>query len=206
MIVNAQRSTDTSEGSLLAPMVAYIKSHGGGRVYAGLSNNWGQEFRVGYVPVYKYLEGQDVDLMTYVVPTLSLMLDAEADFDQDNPADYAIFGVRYLVMPTGMAPPVPAQSVMVEGPYALWQLPTTGYVELVQVTATISADRADIASRSQAFLATLAANEAWTVSWPGLPSPPPVPSWAGSGAPAPTAPGTVHEVTADLARGGSAPR
>jgi len=38
--------------------------------------------------VFKYLLSQGVDEMTYVVPSLSLMLDAEADFDEDNPADY----------------------------------------------------------------------------------------------------------------------
>jgi hypothetical protein len=201
VVIDAQRGIDTSEGSLLAPMVSYIKSHGGGRVYAGLPSNWGQQFRVGYVPVYKYLEGQDVDLMTYVVPTLSLMLDPEAAFDQDNPADYALFGIHYLIMPTGMSPPVPAQSVMVKGGYSLWQLPTTGYVELVQVTATMSADRSNIGSRSLAFLETLAPNEDWTVTWPGLTRPPPVPTSANAGAATPSPPGTVHEVDADLARG-----
>ena len=108
---------------MLAPLVSYIKAHGQGRVYAGLPSNWGSTFRVGYVPVFKYLLSQDVDEMTYVVPSLSLMLDAEADFDEDNPADYPLFGVRYLVLPAGMPVPVPAQEVMARGNYVLWQVP-----------------------------------------------------------------------------------
>ena len=69
---------------------------------------WGQEFTVGYVPVYKYIESQDIDEVAYTVPSLSLMLDPEIEFDEDDPADYALFGVRYMLLPTGMAPPVPA--------------------------------------------------------------------------------------------------
>ena len=88
-------------------MVAYIKQHGGGRTYAGLSSNWGQSFTVGLVPVYKYLESQDVDEATYLVPTLSLMLDPETNFDEDNPADYALFGIRYILLPTGTELPGP---------------------------------------------------------------------------------------------------
>ena len=45
----------------------------------------------------------------YTVPSLSLMLDPEIEFDEDDPADYALFGVRYMLLPTGMNCPVPAQ-------------------------------------------------------------------------------------------------
>ena len=125
-----QRQADATQGRMLAPLVSYIKAHGQGRVYAGLSSNWGSTFRVGYVPVFKYLLSQGVDEMTYVVPSLSLMLDAEADFDEDNPADYPLFGVRYLILPAGMPAPVPAQEVMARGNYVLWQVPSVGYVSL----------------------------------------------------------------------------
>ena len=58
--IQTQRAGDKSQGALIAPLIAYIKQHGGGRTYAGLSSNWGQSFTVGLVPVYKYLETQDV--------------------------------------------------------------------------------------------------------------------------------------------------
>ena len=192
-----QRQADATQGRMLAPLVAYIKAHGQGRVYAGLSSNWGSSFRVGYVPVFKYLLSQDVDEMTYVVPSLSLMLDAEADFDELNPADYPLFGVRYLVLPAGMPAPVPAQEVMARGNYVLWEVASSGYVSLVEVTGSITADRADIATRFLAYLDELGPNQDWAVRWPGLP----VPASAVALGPSPPAPGVVDSVRPDLAAG-----
>jgi hypothetical protein len=199
VVTAVQRHSDATEGKMLAPLIAYVKAHGQGRAYAGLPNNWGQTFRVGYVPVYKYLESQDVDEMTYVVPSLSLMLDAEADFDEDNPADYPIFGIRYLLLPAGLATPVPAREVMVKGNYALWQITSNGYVDLVQLTGTVAEDRADIGSRSLAFLEELAPHEDWAVKWPGRPAPGGAPGVPGAPGPGPL--GVVDSVGADLSKG-----
>jgi hypothetical protein len=196
-----QRHADATEGRMVAPLVAYIKAHGQGRVYAGLSSNWGSSFRVGYVPVFKYLLSQDVDEMTYVVPSLSLMLDAEADFDEDNPADYPLFGVRYLLLPAGMSTPVPAREVLEDGDYALWQVASSGYVSLVQVTGVISADRADIGSRFGAFLDEVGPHQEWAVRWPGLAVPTGVPASAPLVGTSPPAPGVVDGVQPNLPAG-----
>ena len=126
--IDAQRTADATDGALLEPLLRYLTNHGNGRVYAGQSSNWGQKLLVGYVPVYKYLVTQDVEESTYLVPTSSLMLGAEADFDVGNPADYSLFGIRYLLLPTGMSAPVPAREVMVSGTYSLWRLDQSGAV------------------------------------------------------------------------------
>ncbi len=170
--IQTQRTGDESEGGVIAPLIAYIKQHGGGRTYAGLSSNWGQSFTVGLVPVYKYLESEDIDQVTYLVPTLSLMLDPETNFDEVNPADYVLFGIRYILLPTGASSPVPAQQVMARGPYSLWQIGNNGYVHPVEVTGSLSADRADVGSQSLDLLYELGPNEDWSVRWPGLPHPP----------------------------------
>jgi Bacterial membrane protein YfhO len=198
--INVQRAGDRTEGAMIAPLIAYIKQHGGGRTYAGLSSNWGQSFTVGLVPVYKYLESQDVDQVTYVVPTLSLMLDPETDFDEDNPVDYTLFGIRYILLPAGAGSPVPAKQVMVDGPYALWQISSNGYVVPLQVTGSLSANRADIGSQSFDLLYELGTGEDWSVKYPGLPKPPPSSRiGAVSGAAAPT--GTVDSTRARLPDG-----
>ena len=173
--ISYQRSEDATEGAEIAPLLGYIKDHGGGRTYAGQAINWGQGFTVGYVPVYKYIQGQDIDEMAYSVPSLSLMLDPEIEFDEDDPADYAVFGIRYMLLPTGMEAPVPAQRALVDGNYSLWVIASNSYVDLVQVTGTLSADRADIGSKSQVFMDMLEANQDWAVQWAGA-SPPPAPS------------------------------
>jgi hypothetical protein len=196
-----QRRADATQGRMLAPLVAYIKAHGQGRVYAGLSSNWGSTFRVGYVPVFKYLLSQDVDEMTYIVPSLSLMLDAEGDFDEDNPADYPLFGVRYLLLPAGMSTPVPAREVMANGNYTLWQVASSGYVSLVQVTGVVSADRADIGSRFGVFLDEVGPHQEWAVRWPGLAAPSGVPAGTAPLGTSPLGPGVVDGVQADLPAG-----
>lgn len=196
-VIYAQRQADITEGAAVAPIISYIKRHGGGRVYAGLGSNWGQSFTLGFVPLYKYLESQDVDEMTYVVPSLSLMLDPEAGFDENNPADFPIFGTRYILLPYGMSAPVPARRVIVSGVFALWAIRQSGYTTTVRVDGVIKADRADVGSRSLGFLATVALNQDLAVDWPGLPAPK-VPAPARATA---TAPGTVNYVNARLGRG-----
>lgn len=199
--ISVQRAADVTDGAEIGPLITYIKTHGGGRTYAGQSINWGQDFTVGYVPVYKYLESQDVDEVAYTVPSLSLMLDPSIEFDDDNPADYAIFGVRYILLPTGMDAPVPAQRVVVDGSYSLWEIASNSYVDLVQVTGSLSADRADIGSESLVFLEMLSPNQDWSVKWPGMTPPPaaPVPAVrAQLGVPSP---GTVDSAQASPPEG-----
>ncbi len=199
-VVRAQHSADKSDGAELAPLVAYVKAHPAGRVYAGLSSNWGNHFMVGYVPVFKYLVTKDVDEMVYMVPTLSLMLGPEAEFDQSNPADYALFGVGYILLPVGTAPPVPATQVMTRGPYSLWRVAGSGYAELVRVTGNMVADRADVGTQSLGLLQGLAPGEDLSVRYPGGPPPaqPQVPSAPPLGI---APPGQILSETPDLANG-----
>ena len=106
--------------------ISYIKRHGQGRTYAGLPTNWGMTFTVGAVPVFKYLESQDVDEIGYTLRTASLMTDPEYLFHQSNPSDFILFGVRYLILPVGMPPPVFASSVMQRGSFLLGRSSRTG--------------------------------------------------------------------------------
>ncbi|MGH9106603.1 MAG: YfhO family protein, partial [Acidimicrobiales bacterium] len=201
--ISAQRAADATDAPMLAPLVHYVERHQVGRSYAGLPGNWGRQFLVGSVPVYKYLEADGVDEMAYMVPTSSLMLGPEAYFDQAVPVDYALFGIRYLFLPTGMSPPVPAQVVMADGPYSLWEIPTDRYAELVHVTGTLPENRADVGSRSEALLRALPAGQDWAVQWPGSPAPPPARSPAlGAGVNASAVPdGAVGHIDARLVDG-----
>ena len=97
--IAAQRRADDTEGAELDRLIAVIKRDGGGRTYAGMPSNWGQDFTVGTVPVFKYLESRDVDEVGYTLRTASLMTDPEYFFDDRNPADYRLFGIRYLILP-----------------------------------------------------------------------------------------------------------
>ena len=150
--IDRQRAADSHQGATMAPIVDRIRRSADGRVYAGSPDNWGERFSVGAVPVFKYLESEDIDEVGYTLRTASLMTDPEYFFDQSNPGDYRLFGVRYILAPQGRPPPVPATLIMVRGPYALWELPSVGYTFVARVAGTITADRTDIGLRSVAYL------------------------------------------------------
>jgi hypothetical protein len=117
---------------------------------------------VGTVPVFRYLESQDVDEVGYTLRTASLMTDPEYYFDDSDPSDYRLFGIRYLIIPAGDKPPVPARVAMRSGPYWLWTIGGDGYVQVGQIVGEISANRTNIGARSLPVLRSgLAADGAY---------------------------------------------
>jgi Bacterial membrane protein YfhO len=117
-----------------------------------MPSNWGQDFTVGAVPVFKYLESRDVDEVGYTLRTASLMTDPEYFFDDSNPSGYRLFGIRYLILPAGHRPPVPARLAARSGPYSLWTINGTGYIQAGRIVGEISANRANVGARSVPLL------------------------------------------------------
>ena len=114
-----------------------------------MPSNWGQDFTVGSVPVFKYLESRDVDEVGYTLRTASLMTDPEYYFDEHNPSDYRLFAIHYLILPTGSRPPVPAALTVRAGAYSLWTLPGAGGVlSAGTIVGHLTANRTDIATRT----------------------------------------------------------
>ena len=100
-LIAAQRSSTRSQ-SEVDQLVATIRRIGGGRVYAGMAfSGWGAHFLVGLVPVSEYLSNDQVDEVGFTNRTQSLMSDPEAYFDDADPADFDLFGVRFLILPAG---------------------------------------------------------------------------------------------------------
>jgi len=160
--IAAQRRADAAEGADVDRLVAVIERDGGGRAYAGMPSNWGEDFTVGAVPVFKYLESRDVDEVGYTLRTASLMTNPEYFFDDRDPSDYRLFGVRYLILPARGRPPVPARLAMRSGHYWLWTIGGAGYIQVGRVVGEISANRANLAARSAALLRSgLAADGAY---------------------------------------------
>jgi hypothetical protein len=116
-----------------------------------MPSNWGADFTVGAVPVFKYLESEDVDEVGYALRTASLMTDPEYHFDEDDPADYRLFAIRYVIIPTGYQPPIPAHLLMRGGAYSLWTTAISGYVQTGRIIGTYPANRTDLGVRSVAL-------------------------------------------------------
>ncbi|HSZ38545.1 MAG TPA: hypothetical protein VK817_01160 [Trebonia sp.] len=146
--IAAQRQADTTQGAELDRLIAVIERDGGGRTYAGMPSNWGASFTVGRVAVYQYLESQDVDEVGYTLRTASLMTDPEYYFNQGDPSDYRLFGIRYLILPAAQRPPVPARLALRAGPYTLWTVSGDGYIQAGRLVGQITANRTNVGSRS----------------------------------------------------------
>ena len=95
------QAADDLEQPQIDRVLDYVAAHPRGHVYAGQPTNWGNDFLVGNVPVFKYLESKDVDEVGYTLRTASLMTDPEYFFDDTNPGDYPLFGIGYLIVPRG---------------------------------------------------------------------------------------------------------
>jgi hypothetical protein len=83
------------------------------------------------------------------------MSDPEVDFDEYDAADYAVFGVRWLILPLSMQPPVPASFVEKRGTYALWELASGGDVHVVDTRGIITSTTSDLGSFAATFLPEL---------------------------------------------------
>jgi len=180
MNIAFQARADQSSGTVIAPIIAYIQSHGG-RVYAGLPvpsdqiGGWGSSLTVGEVPVFKYLTRFNLDVVGYTLRTASLMTDPEVYFDENIPGDFPLFGVRWCIYPIDKLRPPGATKVMQRGSYVLWQLHTSGVLQVVDTIGTVTADRTNIGARTAFFVRSdLAAKARYlTVGFAGAPAPVP---------------------------------
>jgi hypothetical protein len=150
-----QRSAAISHlASELDRLAAKAKKIGGGETYAGLIfSGWGPRFDVGYVPVVSYLASLQIEEVGYTNRTSSLMSDPEEEFIDTNPADYTLFGVRFVILPPTRRPPAGARLLGRAGPYSLWFLPHNGFVQVVDtIGPPIVEDRAHMGTENLPFL------------------------------------------------------
>jgi hypothetical protein len=152
--ITHQRQYQHNLTPFIQPIVTFLHKANNGRAYAGMPTNWGMNFTVGYVPVFEYLTSQDVDQVGFTLRTASLMEQPEAAFNENNPADYAMFGVRYLILPSGLdgttykAPMVPAKLVMTKGPYKLWEIPSNTYFSIIVPSGTVDENKGTLAAQA----------------------------------------------------------
>jgi hypothetical protein len=198
--INYQRSADDTQGAQINQLITIAEDRGGGRIYAGLPTNWGHDFTVGEVPVYIYLTDEGIDAIGFSLRTSSLMTDPEAYFDESNLGDYSTFGVRYLLLPQGQAPPVTAQLIKQSGPYELWQVKSSGLIQVVDTQSSIAANGSTLGTQSLSFLESdLPGSGIYpTIAYAGLPA---APSTLPTGSIATGPAGTVLTEEDDLENG-----
>lgn len=150
-LITEQRVLGDPQAAQLAPIISAIQADPVGRTYAGLLSNWGANFTVGQVPIFAYLEDQDIDAVGRTLRTASLMSVPEYNFDQSNAGDYSLFAIHYLILPSNMVPPVHATRTMVSGNYTLWVIPSNSYFTIGSAYGAISDNRTDIGAATYAY-------------------------------------------------------
>jgi hypothetical protein len=175
--IRQQRTVDASPEAVIRSLVQEARARGPGRVYAGM---WQRDSCTasmeGLVAGCQALLGYQVDSIGFSLRTTSLASDFEANFDDTNPAQYDLFNVRYVILPAGRQPSVPASLIEQEGGAALWEIETSGYVEVVDtVPPPIAANRSDLYPKAGFFLRSdlLAQGRYPTVAFADQPAAPP---------------------------------
>ncbi len=145
--IDAQVVADRTVGADLEALIDVARARGDGRIYAGASSNWGSTVRAEQVPVYQLPVQFGADSVGFYLRTLSLSADIEPYFDDADAAQYNLFNIKYVLLRNGRQPSVPAVVLATRGDFTLWQIAnTTGYLEVVDTTDPVSANRTNMAS------------------------------------------------------------
>jgi hypothetical protein len=182
-------------------LIDIAKQRGGGRVYAGATDNWAYFERIGEVALYMFPEQLDADAIGLYARTDSLSSDVEPYFDETKAAEYDLFNVRYVLVPSARKPGIDAVTFVARrGEFSLYEVHTSGYLEAVDTTAPVTADRSNMYAMARPYIKSPAVSEFRHpfVSFNG--SATPAPSIDAS-APYAGPPGSVGDSNADLDNG-----
>jgi len=151
-LIRSQEGYDATAGRDVDRLVDIVKKRHDGRVYAGLRANWGPQYRVGSVPVQAWLADRGIDAIGLVFRTItSLSTDIEVAFDENNPAQYQMLNIRYVLVPSDRKPSVPARLIASAGSNRLYEVRTSGYFQVVDRAASVSANRTNIEAATRPF-------------------------------------------------------
>jgi len=201
--IHAQQAAQRAARPELTALATALRQHGPGRVFAGTPTNGGQYITVGHVPVYAYLASMDVDTVGFTLRTASLMTQPEYRFAASNLGDYALFGIRYVILPAVHPPPPghPAKSLILRGSrFWVIEVPGNSYIRVADTVGSVTADRASLGARTARYLRSALPGAGWYLGVGYAGRPPAAPTLLPGARPT-GAPGTVVAEHPDLADG-----
>ncbi len=132
-----------AEKRALEGLLAHLRTLPPGRVYAGRATNWGNDYRVGSVPLYAFLSQNGIENPGYLYHALSLNADIEGYLEESRPATFDLFNIRYLLAPVGQTVPAFARPVVLYGRHMLYRVETSGFFDLVEADSLLCGPRED---------------------------------------------------------------
>jgi hypothetical protein len=151
--ISRQAVADRAEGADFASLVERANDTAPGRIYAGMRSNRSAP-KVAFVPAYAVLLNLDADAIGFTRPTWSLLSNVENRFAAHVPAQVAMFGVRWSILPEGDTPPAGARRAATAGRWVLWSTGDIGYLAVVDTVAPVAVDRTNLGRRMAAFLSS----------------------------------------------------
>jgi hypothetical protein len=140
------------EAADLEDVRQFLEQQPPGRVYAGLAANWGAGYTVGSSPMYGILSLDGFDMLGRLYHALSPVGDVQVLFNDSDPTQYDLFGVRYIVAPAGQAVPPFARLIATFGRHHIYEVPGTGYFATGDSTIVYTGSKGSLLDGSRAWL------------------------------------------------------
>jgi hypothetical protein len=106
-----------------------------GRVSAGLAATWGNDFKIGSVPIFSFLSREHFDQASFLYHAMSKSSDIMVLRDENNRAHDVLFGIRAVVAPAERQMPSYLKKRSVHGQLAVYESSPEGYFGVVDIGA-----------------------------------------------------------------------
>lgn len=103
-----------------------------GRGYAGASWDWGENYKLGNIPIYLFWTYYKIPSISYMMHGMSLNTDLEVYFDPKRLDHYNLFNIRYLISYNKELIPSFANTIATFPQVFGAVVPTRGYFDIVK--------------------------------------------------------------------------
>lgn len=128
-----QQKADLGPGRDAAKLIALAHERGGGRIYGGRINNWGDTFYVGSSPMPILLGHYPIDQIGYNLRVSGLSADLETFLNDTEAAQLRLLGIKFFIAPRAQPVAKGLTLLAASGPYYLWEVPDSRWMEAVNV-------------------------------------------------------------------------
>jgi hypothetical protein len=144
-------STALGNDAGMQAIVKTLRSVNGGRVYAGLRDDWGKDLVLGDLQVRNILGSYGIPVAGPESGGFSMNGGLMWSFRDRDPSQYDLVDARYVVTLDTFQAPSFFQLIQHSGRYTLYKVPTTGAAEYVAI-----ASRQTVAKQLDLYFANLA--------------------------------------------------
>ena len=145
-----QRQVDVTQGRDFRALLSMVGDDG--RVFAGYLTGYGPTDPLGFVPGTTELTDLDALGIGFTGRVPSITGPAEERFNWRDLDDYELFNVRYAILPASQGAPPSATLIASKGELNLFQVPTSGWLRVVNTTPAIDTTVADLPQALTPFL------------------------------------------------------